>query len=141
MARRGEEEVLALDSRRGRYRRLVLRDGRLVGAMLLGDLRDARALRELLASGDPVPEPLLEPVAGEHADPGLSADPRTTVCSCMSVAQGDIVSAIRDRGASTVEHVAEHTRATTGCGGCAGDVRAVLEAHRKAVAEPVVVMH
>jgi NAD(P)H-nitrite reductase large subunit len=101
-------------------------------------MRDARALRELLSSGEPVPDPLLEPVAAGNVDPGLSADPRTTVCSCMSVGQGDIVSAIRDRGASTVEHVAEYTRATTGCGGCAGDVRAVLEAHRKALAEPAV---
>jgi ferredoxin-nitrate reductase len=136
VARRGEEEVLALDSRRGRYRRLVLHDGRLVGAVLLGDLRDARALRELLATGEQVPEALLEPAGAESSDPGPSPDPRATVCSCMSVAQGDIVAAIRDRGAETVEMVARHTRATTGCGGCAGDVRAVLEAHRRATAEP-----
>ena len=138
VARRGEEEVLALDSRRGRYRRLVLREGRLVGAVLLGELGDARALRELLATGEPVPEALLEPVAAAQIDPGLPPDPRTTVCSCMSVAQGDILGAIRDRGATTVEHIAEYTRATTGCGGCAGDVRAVLEAHRRAMAEPAV---
>jgi ferredoxin-nitrate reductase len=138
VANRGDEEVLALDSRRGRYRRLVLQDGRLVGAVLLGDLRDARALRELLSTGEPVPEALLEPAGDAAGEPELPADPRTTVCSCMSVAQGDIAAAIRDRGASTVEHIAAHTRATTGCGGCAGDVRAVLEAHRRATAEPAV---
>jgi ferredoxin-nitrate reductase len=138
VAGRGDEEVLALDSRRGRYRRLVLQEGRLVGAVLLGDLRDARALRELLATGGPVPDELLEP-GGDGAEPGLAPDPRATVCSCMSVAQGDIVAAIRDRGAQSVEGIAAHTRATTGCGGCAGDVRAVLDAHRRAMAEPVAV--
>jgi len=56
VADRGDEEVLALDSRRGRYRRLVLQDGRLVGAVLLGDLRDARAL------------PFLEEVARSHSN-------------------------------------------------------------------------
>jgi ferredoxin-nitrate reductase len=140
--RPGDEEVLALDSRRGRYRRLVLQEGRLVGAVLLGDLRDARRLRELLATGAAVPEALLEPLgeAGAEPDPGrVGSDPRATVCACMSVAQGDIVAAIRDRGAETVEAIAAHTRATTGCGGCASDVRAVLDAHRRATAERVAV--
>ena len=54
------EEVIALDSRRERYRKLVVRDGRLSGATLLGDLGDARALRGLIASGGAVPDALLE---------------------------------------------------------------------------------
>ena len=54
------DEVIALDSRRERYRKLVVKDGRLSGATLLGDLGDARTLRELIANGAPVPEALLE---------------------------------------------------------------------------------
>ena len=54
------DEVIALDSRRERYRKLVVKDGRLSGATLLGELGDARTLRELIANGAPVPEALLE---------------------------------------------------------------------------------
>jgi ferredoxin-nitrate reductase len=138
IAGEGDEELVALDSRRGLYRRLVLRDGRLAGAILLGDLAQARPLRELLSSNAPVPPALLElapPVTDAVA--ALAADPHTTVCSCMAVSQGEIVAAIRDRDLQTVEQVAEATRASTGCGGCRGDVAAVLGAHLRERAEPL----
>jgi hypothetical protein len=54
--------VIALDTRRGRYRRLLRRDDRLVGTILLGDLRDARALREHLTGRQRLPEALLNPM-------------------------------------------------------------------------------
>jgi ferredoxin-nitrate reductase len=131
-----DEEVLALDTRRCRYRRLLIADdGRLAGAILLGDLRDARALRELLDSNEEVPAELLDgfadaPVEG-YGDPSLAdADPGVSVCSCQGVTRGEIVHAIRDRALETVAQVAEHTRASTGCGGCRADVDALLHAVR-----------
>jgi NAD(P)H-nitrite reductase large subunit len=39
------------DQRAGVYKRLALTDGKIVGAILLGDTQDARALRQLIASG------------------------------------------------------------------------------------------
>ena len=60
------DEVIALDSRRERYRKLVVKDGRLSGATLLGELGDARTLRELIANGAPVPEALLDARDAEH---------------------------------------------------------------------------
>jgi len=125
----GDEEVLALDTRRGRYRRLLVRDGRLEGAILLGDLRDARALRELLKDRGEVPAALLDgPVASANTEAALTAevDPATNVCSCQGVSHGAIEHAIRDRGLTTVDQVAEHTRASTGCGGCRPDVAEIL---------------
>jgi ferredoxin-nitrate reductase len=125
-----DEEVLALDTRRGRYRRLlVAQDGRLAGAILLGDLRDARRLRELLTDHDEVPADLLDGFAdAPPPDPGGTdvADPETNVCSCQAVTRGEILHAIRDRGLTTVAQVSEHTRASTGCGGCRPDVEALL---------------
>lgn len=56
------EEYRLLDPERGVYRKLVVREGRLVGAILLGDLTGEGAIRELIASGEQVPDlrPLLE---------------------------------------------------------------------------------
>jgi ferredoxin-nitrate reductase len=56
----GEEELLSLDTRRGRYRKLVVADDRLVGAVLLGDLSEAVTLRRLVEEGRAVPAELLE---------------------------------------------------------------------------------
>jgi ferredoxin-nitrate reductase len=124
-----DEEVLALDSRRRRYRRLLVGpDGRLAGAILLGDLRDARALRELLRDGGEVPAALL---GGLEAPPTDIGPDDANVCSCQGVTRGEIVHAIRDRALQTVEQVAEHTRASTGCGGCRPDITALLAAVRE----------
>jgi len=133
----GDEEVLALDTRRGRYRRLLVRDGRLAGAILLGDLGDARALRALLDDDDEVPAALLDgPAATANAEAEV-VDPGLNVCSCQDVTHGEIEHAIRDRGLHTVEQVATSTRASTGCGGCRADVAAILARVRAGSAEPV----
>jgi len=115
------EEVIALDSRRERYRKLVVQDGRLTGATLLGDLGDARALRGLIATGEAVPEALLElsPAAAASESDQL-------VCSCQVVSSGEIRSAISEFSLTTVESVSERTGAATGCGGCRPDVEALL---------------
>jgi ferredoxin-nitrate reductase len=110
------EEVLALDSRRERYRKLVLRDGRLAGATLLGDLADARELRRLIATAQPVPEELLDPAPAEIGEPD------SLVCSCRVVSRSEILAT----GLKTVEAIAEKTGAGTGCGGCRPDVAALI---------------
>jgi len=98
-----------------------VRDGRLSGATLLGDLSDARELRGLIASGGVVPDALLEVGA-----PGEAAEPDHLVCSCQVVSAGDIRSAIAEFSLTTVEGVSERTGASTGCGGCRPDVEKLL---------------
>ncbi len=124
----GHDEIVHSDTRRGVYSRLVLDGDQLVGASLVGDAAGARALSELLRSGDPVPEKLLQ-AGGEPADP-IGADPTATVCSCNAVTVGAVQSAIRRDGLTTVAQVGRQTRATTGCGGCVADVQALLTSAR-----------
>ena len=119
----GEEEVLSLDSRVGRYRKLVLAGDRLVGAVLLGDLGDAVRLRRLVEDGRPVPEELFE--AGGAIDEPVTG----TVCSCASVTREQIVEAIGTEGLERVSDVARATGATTGCGGCRTQVERLLAEH------------
>ena len=119
----GDEEVLELDTRRGRYKRLIVRDGRLAGATLLGDLADAPRLRELAVSGAPVPEDVL----GSDGDAVEAANGDELVCSCQAVPRTTIATAIRANALTTVEQVARHTQAGTGCGGCRVRVQALLD--------------
>jgi ferredoxin-nitrate reductase len=130
-----DDEIVALDSRRGRYRRLLLADGRLVGAVLLGDLSDAPTLRWHLATGERLPESLLEPLPGGAALSAVSADdddPGETVCTCMSVTRGEVTVAIESQELDTVDQIAASTRAGSGCGTCRQQLAAMLEAARAA---------
>ncbi|MGN6188258.1 MAG: molybdopterin-dependent oxidoreductase [Conexibacter sp.] len=119
----GEEELLSLDTRRGRYRKLVIADDRLVGAVLLGDLGEAVTLRRLVEEGRPVPAELLEaaPAAAVPTAAGV-------VCSCAGVTREQIERAIAAGGLERVSAVAQATGATTGCGGCRTEVERILAA-------------
>ncbi|WP_018004260.1 NAD(P)/FAD-dependent oxidoreductase [Cupriavidus neocaledonicus] len=50
----GSEDLVLRDARRGVYKRLVLQDGRLVGAVLYGDVQDGAWYFELIQQGTPV---------------------------------------------------------------------------------------
>ncbi|GGO74787.1 FAD-dependent oxidoreductase [Nonomuraea cavernae] len=116
-------EVVRFSHRaRGTYRKLVIRDGRLVGAILLGESDAVGTLTQLFDRGGPVP--------GDRAGllfPGLSAAPvadsptlmpdAAKVCQCNNVTKGEI-RACWEAGARDVPGIAAGTRATTGCGSC-----------------------
>ena len=122
--REGEEELLFLDSRRGRYRKLVLAEDRLMGAVLLGDLTEAVTLRQLVEDGRSVPPELLE--HGTPAVPALDG----IVCTCAAVSRDQIETAIATDGLTRVSQVAQETGATSGCGGCRSAVERILSEHR-----------
>lgn len=129
------DEVISVDTRRGNYRRLALRQGRLAGAVLLGDLSLAAELTELTAGGPagvegaPVPDDLLDAVtAGSGgADRAATAPDAQLVCACNQVTAGTIREAIAD-GCDSVPAVRRATGASGGCGGCAVRVEALLRA-------------
>jgi len=121
-AGKGEEELLSLDTRRGRYRKLVVAEDRLVGAVLLGDLSEAVTLRRLVEEGRPVPAELLE--AGFST--GAASPASGVVCSCAGVTREQIEQAIAAGSLERVSAVAQVTGATTGCGGCRTEVERIL---------------
>jgi ferredoxin-nitrate reductase len=126
VAQGGCDEIVVSDTRRGVYSRLVLDGDRLTGAALVGDASAARRLSELLRSGEEMPSELLTP--GTAGAAAATSDPAATLCSCNAVTVGEVQAAIRRDGLRTVAQVGLRTRATTGCGGCAGDVQQLLDA-------------
>jgi assimilatory nitrate reductase electron transfer subunit len=125
----GHEVLAFTDPVRGRYAKLVLRSDRLVGAILLGVGDAAGPLTQLYDTGAAAPRDRLALMLGRAVTRSGGAEsvnlaemPRSAViCRCNTVTKGAIVDAFRD-GADTVPALAETTRATTGCGSCAGAV-------------------
>jgi assimilatory nitrate reductase electron transfer subunit len=121
----GSAEVLCLaDPTRGRYTKLVIREDRVTGAILLGAPDAAATITQLYDRATPVPTDRLAVLLGRMPASGAStaaspADlPATAlVCRCNSVTKGRLVEAFR-AGATDVAELASVTRATTGCGSC-----------------------
>lgn len=117
------DELVAIDSRAGTYRRLVFRGRDLVGAVLMGDTTLGGELAELLAEGGAIPDDLLDGLLS-----GAAVDPdRELVCSCKGVTAGTIRRALSD-GAHDLDAVRECTGASTGCGSCSGRIQQLLRA-------------
>jgi NAD(P)H-nitrite reductase large subunit len=124
----GDCECLShLDPGRGVYRKLVVRDNRLVGAIVLGARDAGGRLRRLFKSGDPLPGAAADLLADGGTRDALLADGDDAalraladdeqICNCNAVSKGRICAAIRD-GKCSVEALGEATRAGTGCGTC-----------------------
>ena len=120
------------DSGRGVYQKLVVRDGVLVGAILLGDTRTVGTVTQLFDRGAALPADragLLmvrrnSPVTAALTPTALPA--RATICQCNGVTKAAIVAAWTG-GAHTVDDIAGVTRATTGCGTCRDAVCGLVE--------------
>ena len=125
----GHEVLTFTDPSRGRYAKLVLRQDRLVGAILLGVGDAAGALTQLYDTGAAVPRDRLALMLGRAVTrsgvpetANLAEMPGTAViCRCNTVTKSAIVGAFR-AGADSIAGIAEATRATTGCGSCKGAV-------------------
>jgi assimilatory nitrate reductase electron transfer subunit len=127
-----EEEVCFADPGRRTYAKLVIRDNRLAGAIMLGDNPAVGQVIQLFDRGATLPpdrRALLlgrgGPGSPEATDsPALMPD-AATVCHCNGVTKGAVVRAIR-AGARDVADVVDATRATTGCGTCREAVSGIV---------------
>ncbi len=124
----GLEVLQWADPARHVYKKVVVRDGVVVGAVLLGDTATAGVLTQAFDRGTPLPEDRLHLLfAGTGGAPAAAVDPEDedVVCTCNGVSAGRL-RGCAERGMRTVEAVAAETRATTGCGTCASSVQALL---------------
>ena len=118
-------EVLRFsDAARGRYAKLVLRDDRVTGGILLGVPDAAATVVQLYERGTPAPTDRLALLLGralpDPATPVESAahlPARAVVCRCNTVTKGSLVAAWR-AGARDADALGDATRAGTGCGSC-----------------------
>jgi assimilatory nitrate reductase electron transfer subunit len=122
----GTETVTLSDPARRRYARLVLRDGRIAGAVLVGLPRGIAATTQLYDRDAPVPPGRLDLLLGTPARRSgpVELPDDAVICLCYNVAKGVVAQAWRG-GARDLPALATVTRATTGCGSCADDVRRV----------------
>jgi nitrite reductase (NADH) large subunit len=116
-----------VEERRNAYRKLIVRDGYLVGAMLVGNTAATGALVQLFDRNDPLPEDPLEILCQAR---GSAAAAERQVCNCHKVTDKTLRSAI-EAGADSLEALCEVTKAGTGCGSCKGELGQLIASLKK----------
>jgi nitrite reductase (NADH) large subunit len=134
----GTEEIVLSDPIGGVYKKLVIKDDKLVGACLYGDTVDGSWYFKLLREGKHIGEirdTLMfgESNTGRPGDSGHEGHTKAAampdaaeVCGCNGVCKGTIVKAIKEKGLFTLEDVRKHTKASASCGSCTGLVEQIL---------------
>jgi len=122
-----DEVIQVVETRRGSYRKLIVRAGQLVGALLVGNTGAAASLVQAFDRGDPLPEDPLEALC-PGAALGAGAERDRMVCNCHKVSASRLREAIGG-GATTLDALCGATRAGTGCGSCRGELVELLARH------------
>ncbi|MEV6601572.1 nitrite reductase large subunit NirB [Actinoplanes sp. NPDC051346] len=130
-AERDDDETLVFsEPAKGVYKSLVIRDGRLVGATLVGDVRKVAFLMQAFDRELALPEDRVElmfDLGGPPAEVSAADMPDDTqVCNCNGVSKATLVGAVQG-GCRTVNGVMDATRAGKGCGTCKSVVQRIVE--------------
>ncbi|WP_457665214.1 nitrite reductase large subunit NirB [Thiolapillus sp.] len=131
----GDETLVLQDPAQNMYKKLVVRDNRIKGAVMFGDTMDGTWYFQLLREGTDISAFRSTILFGQHdlGDAGHGDETRVAalssdaeICGCNGVTKGDIIDAIQTKGLFTLDDVRAHTKASASCGSCTGLVEAIL---------------
>ncbi len=129
------DTVMYLDRKGGIYKKIVIKDERIIGAVLFGDTADGTRLFQMMQDGTDVSEQrstLLfgNTMLGDAGHSGLAQvsmmSPDTIVCGCNGVTKKMIEDAVVKHGLTTRKEVTGCTKAAGSCGGCGPLVDQIL---------------
>lgn len=143
----GTRALKLQDDLAGTYKKIVIQDGKLVGAVLFGDISDGAELFASIKKGESIAgrekelllgisSDLLGQSSGNNRLEAMADD--EIICGCNGVAKGTITEAITTKGCNTVGAIKACTKASASCGGCKPLVEGLLSLYAgDAIGEPV----
>ncbi|HZK92193.1 MAG TPA: nitrite reductase large subunit NirB [Stellaceae bacterium] len=139
-----DEEITLHDARRGLYKKIILRDDRIVGSVLYGQVADGPWYVQLMREKADVSGFRDQLVFGRaFAERAGAPAPKIDVaaipdseqiCDCNGISKGRIYQTIVGKELTTLDAVRAHTKASASCGSCTAKVEAILAHFGGAVA-------
>jgi len=129
------EEIVLRDAASGVYKRLVLKDDKILGAVMYGETSDGPWFFDMLKKGTDVSEIRDTLIFGQAFQGGAPLDPMAAVaalpddaeiCGCNGVCKSTIVGTINEKNLTTLDDVRAHTKASASCGTCTGLVEKLM---------------
>jgi nitrite reductase (NADH) large subunit len=129
------EEIVLRDAARGVYKRLVLKDNKIIGTVLYGEVEDGAWFFQLLRDSADIADLRETLIFGQGFAGGAPLDPMAAVaalpdeaeiCGCNGVCKSKITGAITSKGLTSLEEVRAVTKASASCGSCTGLVEKLI---------------
>jgi nitrite reductase (NADH) large subunit len=130
------EEIVLRDAAAGIYKRVVLKDNRIIGTVLFGEVADGAWFNDLKRKSANISEMRETLIFGQAYQGGAALDPKAAVaalpddaeiCGCNGICKGKITGTIKEKGLTTLDEVRAHTKASASCGTCTGLVEQLME--------------
>lgn len=117
------EEVVFIDKAKRYYKKCIIHNDKLVGAILIGDKNEFLEYRSLIENKMELSEKRLQLLRS-----GKTSEPLTgkLICSCNNVGEGNLLNKINE-GCKDHLQLCQITGAGMGCGSCRPEVKALLE--------------
>ena len=145
------EEIVLRDATAGIYKRLVLKDDRIIGTVLFGETGDGAWFTDLKKRHVDIAEMRDTLIFGQAYQGGAPLDPMAAVaalpddaeiCGCNGVCKGKITGTIAAKSLTSLDDVRAHTKASASCGSCTGLVEQLLkltlgDAYNPAAVQPI----
>ena len=123
------KSIMVYNEYEGIYKRVLVRNNRIVGIVLYGDTKDStRLFRMLTKKEDITGVSIFESQCSAEGGSGdvASMPNDELVCGCNGVTKGAIVEAIKAQGLTTLDQVSHCTNAGRSCGRCKPMVNDIL---------------
>jgi len=132
----GCEDIVLRDASRGIYKRVIVKDDKLVGAVLYGDTGDGNWYFDLLKKQEDVSDIRDALIFGQAFASGGAAlvnpidavaalAPEAEICGCNGVSKAKVLACI-EGGAHSLDAVRSGCKASASCGSCTGLVENLL---------------
>lgn len=120
---KGYEEILFIDTAQTYYKKCIVYQDRLVGAILMGDKTEFPEFKSLIEDRIELSGKRQELLRSNQASAAIIGE---LICSCGNVGKGNITQAIAE-GVSDFRQLCQKTGAGIGCGSCKPEVKNILE--------------
>lgn len=119
----GYEEILFIDKSMRYYKKCIIKDDRLEGAILIGDKSEFAEFKSLIENRIELSERRMQLLrSGKKGEPVIGK----LVCSCNQVGEGNLQILI-DGGCTNLKDLCQNSGAGLGCGSCKPEIQKVIK--------------
>ncbi len=118
----GYDEILFIDKSMRYYKKCIIKDDKLVGAILIGDKTEFAEFKSLIENRIELSETRMQLLrSGKKAETMIGK----LVCSCNQVGEGNLQRLIKG-GCNTLKELCQNSGAGLGCGSCKPEIQQLI---------------